>query len=123
MCNYDKKYNFNHKYRFLNNNELLKEVIIPIESNIVKDEFKFEGIGDVSLLTIELYITDNFNNETIKLLSNSSLQFKYSKIEFKTGINENNIKSNLGKINTNTSSISSNLEKINDNKDDIIAKN
>ena len=98
ICNYDKKYNFNHKYRFLNNNELLKEVIIPIESNVVKDEFKFEGIGDVSLLTIELYITDNFNNETIKLLSNSSLQFKYSKIEFKTGINENNIKSNLDKI-------------------------
>ena len=135
VCNYDKKYNFNHKYRFLNNNKLLKEVIIPIESNVVKDEFKFEGIGDVSLLTIELYITDNFNNETIKLLSNSSLQFKYSKIEFKTIINENNIKLNLGKIdantshisdnlrliNTNTSSISSNLEKINDNKDDIIA--
>ena len=113
VCNYDKKYNFNHKYRFLNNNELLKEVIIPMTSNVVKDEFKFEGIGDVSLLTIELYITDNFNNETIKLLSNSSLQFKYSKIEFKTDINENNIKSNLGKINTNTSNISSNLEKIN----------
>ena len=153
MCNYDydTKYNFNHKYRFFNNGELLKDVIIPnnMTSNVVKDEFKFEGIGDVSSLKIELYITDNFNNETIKLLSNSSLQFKYSKIEFKTDINENNIKlnlgkidtntsdisdnlgkintntssisSNLGKINTNTSSISSNLEKINDNKDDIIA--
>ena len=113
ICNYDKKYNFNHKYRFLNDNELLKEVIIPMESNVVKDEFKFEGIGDISSLKIELYITDNFNNETIKLLSNSSLQFKYSKIEFKTGINENNIKLNLDKINTNTSSISTNLEKIN----------
>ena len=137
VCNYDKKYNFNHKYRFFNNDELLKDVIIPnnMTSNVVKDEFKFEGIGDVSSLKIELYITDNFNNETIKLLSNSSLQFKYSKIEFKTDINENNIKSNLGKIdvntshisdnlrliNTNTSSISSNLGKINDNKDDIIA--
>ena len=137
VCNYDKKYNFNHKYRFFNNGELLKDVIIPnnMTSNVVKDEFKFEGIGDVSSLKIELYITNNFNNETIKLLSNSSLQFKYSKIEFKTDINENNIKSNLGKIdantshisdnlrliNTNTSSISSNLGKINDNKDDIIA--
>ena len=119
ICNYDKKYNFNHKYRFLNDNELLKEVIIPVESNIVKDEFKFEGIGDVSLLTIELYITDNFNNETIKLLSNSSLQFKYSKIEFKTGINENNIKLNLGKIDANTSDISDNLGKINTNTSSI----
>ena len=99
VCNYDKKYNFNHKYRFFNNDELLKDVIIPMTSNVVKDEFKFEGIGDVSSLKIELYITDNFNNETIKLLSNSSLQFRYSKIEFKTDINENNIKSNLGKIN------------------------
>ena len=99
VCNYDKKYNFNHKYRFFNNDELLKDVIIPMTSNVVKDEFKFEGIGDVSSLKIELYITDNFNNETIKLLSNSSLQFKYSKIEFKTDINENNIKSNLDKIN------------------------
>ena len=117
VCNYNKKYNFNHKYRFLNNNELLKEVIIPnnMKSNVVKDEFKFEGIGDVSSLKIELYITDNFNNETIKLLSNSSLQFKYSKIEFKTGINENNIKLNLGKIDTNTSDISDNLGKINTN--------
>ena len=119
VCNYDKKYNFNHKYRFLNNNELLKEVIIPMESNVVKDEFKFEGIGDVSSLKIELYITDNFNNETIKLLSNSSLQFKYSKIEFKTGINENNIKLNLGKINTNTSDISDNLGLIQTNTSSI----
>ena len=132
MCNYDKKYNFNHKYRFFNNDELLKDVIIPMTS---KNEFKLEGIGNVSSLKIELYITDNFNNETIKLLSNSSLQFKYSKIEFKMGINENNIKLNLGKIttntsdisdnlgliNTNTSSISTNLGKINDNKDDIVA--
>ena len=123
VCNYDKKYNFNHKYRFFNNDELLKDVIIPMTS---KDEFKFEGIGDVSSLKIELYIIDNFNNETIKLLSNSSLQFKYSKIEFKTDINENNIKSNLGKIKTNEMSIkdiqdsldtvkniSNNLEKIN----------
>ena len=102
VCNYDKKYNFNHKYRFFNNDELLKDVIIPMTS---KDEFKFEGIGDVSSLKIELYIIDNFNNETIKLLSNSSLQFKYSKIEFKTDINENNIKSNLGKIKTNEMSI------------------
>ena len=90
-------------------------------SNVVKDELKFEGIGNVSSLKIEIYITGNFNNETIKLLSNSSLQFKYSKIDFKTDINENNIKSNLGKIDTNTSSISDNLSKINDNKDDIIA--
>ena len=119
VCNYDKKYNFNHKYRFFNNDELLKDVIIPMTSNVVKDEFKFEGIGDVSSLKIELYITDNFNNETIKLLSNSSLQFKYSKIEFKTDINENNIKTNLGKINTNTSSISSNLGKINTNTSSI----
>ena len=123
MCNYDydTKYNFNHKYRFFNNGELLKDVIIPnnMTSNVVKDEFKFEGIGDVSSLKIELYITDNFNNETIKLLSNSSLQFKYSKIEFKTDINENNIKSNLGKIDTNTSDISSNLGKINTNTSDI----
>ena len=132
VCNYDKKYNFNHKYRFFNNDELLKDVIIPMTS---KNEFKLEGIGNVSSLKIELYITDNFNNETIKLLSNSSLQFKYSKIEFKTDINENNIKLNLGKIttntsdisdnlgliNTNTSSISTNLGKINDNKDDIVA--
>ena len=102
VCNYDKKYNFNHKYRFFNNGELLKDVIIPMTS---KNEFKLEGIGDVSSLKIELYITDNFNNETIKLLSNSSLQFKYSKIEFKTDINENNIKSNLGKIKTNEMSI------------------
>ena len=77
-------------------------------SNVVKDEFKFESTEDVSSLKILIYISDNFNNETIKLLSNSSLQFKYSKIEFKTDINENNIKSNLGKISTNTSSISSN---------------
>ena len=94
MCNYDKKYNFNHKYRFFNNDELLKDVIIPMTS---KNEFKLEGIGNVSSLKIELYITDNFNNETIKLLSNSSLQFKYSKIEFKSVINENNIKTNLVK--------------------------
>ena len=105
VCNYDKKYNFNHKYRFFNNDELLKDVIIPMTS---KNEFKLEGIGNVSSLKIELYITDNFNNETIKLLSNSSLQFKYSKIEFKTDINENNIKLNLGKITTNTSDISDN---------------
>ena len=119
MCNYDKKYNFNHKYRFFNNDELLKDVIIPMTSNVVKDEFKFEGIGDVSSLKIELYITDNFNNETIKLLSNSSLQFKYSKIEFKTGINENNIKLNLGKIDTNTSDISDNSGRIDTNTFDI----
>ena len=112
MCNYDKKYNFNHKYRFFNNDELLKDVIIPMTS---KNEFKLEGIGNVSSLKIELYITDNFNNETIKLLSNSSLQFKYSKIEFKTDINENNIKLNLGKITTNTSDISDNLGLINTN--------
>ena len=81
---------------------ILKDVIIPMTS---KNEFKLEGIGDVSSLKIELYIIDNFNNETIKLLSNSSLQFKYSKIEFKTDINENNIKSNLGKIDKNKDDI------------------
>ena len=88
-------------------------------SNVVKDEFKFEGIGDISSLKIEIYITDNFNNETIKLLSNSSLQFRYSKIEFKTDINENNIKSNKGLIGTNTTDISTNLGKIETNTSDI----
>ena len=128
-CNYDydTKDNFNHKYRFFNNDELLKEEIIPnnMISNFVKDEFKFEGIGDISSLKIEIYITGNFNNETIKLLSNSSLQFRYSKIEFKTDINENNIKSNLGLINTNKSDIVSNLGLISTNtsKIDNLEKN
>ena len=118
-CNYEynTEYTFNHLYRFFNNDKLLKEEIIvhDIISNVVKDEFKFESTEDVSSLKIEIYISGNFNNETIKLLSNSSLQFKYSKIEFKTDINENNIKTNLGKIDTNTSSISSNLGLINTN--------
>ena len=124
-CNYEynTKYNFNHTYRFLNNDndKLLKEEIIPnnMISNVVKDEFKFEGIGDVSSLKIEIYITDNFNNETIKLFGNSSLKFRYSKIEFKTKINENNITSNKGLIGTNTTDISTNLGKIETNTSDI----
>ena len=124
-CNYDydTTYNYNHKYRFFDNDngELLKEEIIPnnIESNVVKDTFQFEGIGDVSSLKIELYITDNIDEKLIKLLSNSSLQFKCSKIDFKTDINEGKINTNTGSIstnsgliNTNTLNISSNLEKI-----------
>ena len=91
-------------------------------SNVVKNEFKFEGTEDVSSLKILIYISNNFNNKTIKLLSNSSLQFKYSKIEFKTDINENNVKSNLGKISTNTSDIASNSGLISTNTSSISNK-
>ena len=94
---YDTKYNFNHTYYFYNNDndELLKKEIIT--NNVVKNEFKFENTIDISSLKILIYITDNFNNKTIKLLSNSSLQFKYSKMKIKTYINRNNIESNLKK--------------------------
>ena len=124
-CNYeyDTKYNFNHTYYFYNNDndELLKKEIIAnnMISNVVKDEFKFENINDISSLKILIYISDNFNNETIKLLSNSSLQIKYSEIKIKTDINKNNISSNLSKIDTNKNNISSNLININTNEDNI----
>ena len=122
-CNYEynTEYTFNHTYRFFNNDKLLKEetIVHNIISNIVKDEFKFENTEDISSLKIEIYISDNLNNETIKLFGNSSFQFRYSKIEFKTNINENNIKSNKGLIDTNTRDISSNLGKINTNTSDI----
>ena len=90
-------------------------------SNVVKDEFKIESFN-VSSLKFLIYIGDNSNNETIKLFGNSSLQLKYSKIEFKTNINENNIKNindNLSSISTNTTNISDNLGKIGTNTSNI----
>ena len=120
---YDTKYNFNHTYHFFNNDndELLKKEIIT--NNVVKNEFKFENTIDISSLKILIYISDNVNNKTIKLLSNSSLQFKYSKIEFKTDINKNNVKSNLDKIDKNTSDIANNLSKIESITKSIFMKN
>ena len=115
-CEYDTKYNFNHSYHFYNdNNELFKkeDIINNMISNVVKDDFKIESI-DTSSLQIILYINGNSNNETIKL-TNSSLQFKYTEIKFKTNINENNIKLNFKKINDNSgliSTISSNSSKL-----------
>ena len=101
-CNYD-KYNFTHEYHFLNNDELIFKKSINVTSNVVKDEFKFKSI-DTSSLKIMLYLTDNDTNEKISLFGKNSLQFKYSKIKFKSDINENNIKSNLEKINNNSGS-------------------
>ena len=48
-------------------------------------------------------------------MGNSSLQFKYSKIKFKTDINDNNIASNLKKINDNSGLISTNIGNISSN--------
>ena len=102
-CNYeyDAKYNFSHSYRFYNDkNEVIKREIIPhnMISNVVKDEFKFESI-DTSSLKIVIYLVGNHSYKRIKLLSNSSLQFKYNEIEFKIDTNKGNISSNLEKIN------------------------
>ena len=107
-CNYD-KYNFTHEYHFLNNDELIFKKSIDVLSTEVKDEFKFKSI-DTSSLKIMLYLTDA--NEKISLFGKNSLQFRYSKIKFKSVINENNIKTNLEKINENSGLIDTNKRDI-----------
>ena len=134
--NYDTNYKFTHVYYIFNNNnnKLIRKVSLTHNrvSNAVKDEFEFESV-DLTSLKILVYLTGNFRYIEIELFGDNSLQIRYSGMKLKTGINENNIESNLGKIgtntsdiasnsgliSTNTSNIASNFKKISDNTSDI----
>ena len=120
--NYDTNYKFTHVYYIFNNNnnELIKKVSLLHNrvSNAVKDEFEFESV-DLTSLKILIYLTGNFKYVEIELFGDNSLQIRYTGMELKTGINENNIESNLGKIGTNTSDITSNSGLISTNTSNI----
>ena len=100
--NYLENYNLTHIYRFYSNRKLFKEIKLENTSNV--DKFEIQSIDSTSI-DIGIHYENNNDNKTIKLLSNSTIQFNYINNIHKLNINKNNIESNLTKINENTTKI------------------
>ena len=123
---YDTKYNFKHTYRFYNNGKQFKNLSLYNNraSNLVNDKFDIQAVNSTEIkFVIYLIIGDEFKN--FKLFD-STIQIIHSETNLKSNINEDNIESNLKKINNNsdnldmnTNNISTNLSKITANTVDI----
>ena len=126
-----------HEYRILDdkNNLLHKKILnktntsnLDFDKNImlVKDNFyvTFNNNYNKIKIVLDLYrvYRHGAGNFDLELINKSFVNVTYldkNDISLKIGDNENNISSNLGKINDNSSDISNNLEKIGDNKNNI----
>ena len=120
---YDKTNNFSHVYQFYNNNKKFKEVRLDHNKvlKVVNDKFDIQSIDSTKINLLIYLVNNNTDNKPVELFDYNTVQVIYNdNIDvLKSDINENNITSNLEKINTNKSDISSNLEIMNTNKSDM----
>ena len=121
-ANYNYSYTDNNKYShiyyFFSNKVKFNEIQIDHNSNIVIDNFSIPSI-ESSEITIIIYLVDkNNNNSNVTLYDYNTIEIFYSDFVNASKIDEN-ITSNLEKIDENKENITSNLEKIDESKENI----